>query len=284
MSKKNISFTIKERKIEAIRWGEGVGHPVIALHGWLDNAASFDVLGPKLQGFDIVALDLAGQGHSDWRGQLGGYPIWSDIAEILDIADQLGWSSFSLLGHSRGAMVSAILAGAFPERVRSLVLLDGLMTHTELEDRAPQQLANSISHVLKLQKRQRNYYDSFQDAVAARANGFVGVAEDDAAILASRGVLNDGVSWYWGSDPLVAAPSEFKLTPNQARAFLDAITCSNFVAIAKNGLLRDHDLSLEWLDNNPHVNRHYFEGGHHFHMTELSPSLLEFIQTGLNKG
>ena len=39
------------------RWGEGNTHKVIALHGWLDNAASFDFLAPYLHDFDLVCIE-----------------------------------------------------------------------------------------------------------------------------------------------------------------------------------------------------------------------------------
>ena len=41
--------------------------PVIALHGWLDNAASFLPLAARFEGFDLVALDLPG--HAEKTGR-----------------------------------------------------------------------------------------------------------------------------------------------------------------------------------------------------------------------
>jgi len=42
-------------------WGKPEGLPVLALHGWLDNAATFDHLAPFLPEFRLVSLDLPGQ-------------------------------------------------------------------------------------------------------------------------------------------------------------------------------------------------------------------------------
>ena len=51
------------------------GLPVIALHGWLDNANSFARLAPKLDGLRIIALDMAGHGHSGHRPPGAGYAM-----------------------------------------------------------------------------------------------------------------------------------------------------------------------------------------------------------------
>ncbi|MEZ5484862.1 MAG: hypothetical protein R3F01_06865, partial [Lysobacteraceae bacterium] len=56
-----------------LRWGRRGGKPLLALHGWLDNAASFVPMveamqaSGRLEDLDVVALDLAGHGYSAHR-------------------------------------------------------------------------------------------------------------------------------------------------------------------------------------------------------------------------
>ena len=62
-----IRLSLPHIELAAHLFGPEDGVPVIALHGWLDNANSFARLAPKLTGLRIVALDLAGHGHSAHR-------------------------------------------------------------------------------------------------------------------------------------------------------------------------------------------------------------------------
>ena len=56
--------------LAAKQWGPDDGFPVLAIHGWLDNASSFDVVAQDLSGagFRVVAVDMPGHGESSHRG------------------------------------------------------------------------------------------------------------------------------------------------------------------------------------------------------------------------
>ena len=124
--------------------GPDDGLPVLALHGWTDNAATFDRLAPLLPGLRIVALDLAGHGLSGRR--VGApYHFIDYVADVAAAAEALGWRQFTLLGHSLGAGVAALLAGTWPDRVRKLVLLEGLGPMTDLEAEAPARLREALA-------------------------------------------------------------------------------------------------------------------------------------------
>ena len=131
------SWTVNGLKLCGLCWGNPRQAPLLMLHGWLDNAASFRMLAPLLRDFYVVALDLTGHGRSDRRSDDASYQIWDDLPEILGIVQQLGWSRFDLLGHSRGAIIAGLLASAFPERIKQLILLDAISPQAvpEQEDR-----------------------------------------------------------------------------------------------------------------------------------------------------
>ena len=139
-----VRISLPHIELAAHLFGPPDGKPVIALHGWLDNAMSFSRLAPKLAGLRIVALDFAGHGHSAHRAEGASYLLWDYALDVLMVAEQLGWERFSLLGHSMGAIVSVLLAGALPERIERLALIDGLIPYTGEADKAPQKLGEAL--------------------------------------------------------------------------------------------------------------------------------------------
>ena len=58
------SFQVNDLTLASKEWGRSGYLPVIALHGWLDNAASFDRMLPFMENLHVIALDLAGHGRS----------------------------------------------------------------------------------------------------------------------------------------------------------------------------------------------------------------------------
>ena len=60
-----ITLKIPGFSIAGLTLGKPENPPILALHGWLDNANSFAPLAPYLQhNFYLIAVDLPGHGHS----------------------------------------------------------------------------------------------------------------------------------------------------------------------------------------------------------------------------
>ena len=102
------------------------GRPVMLVHGFTGAKEDFtDFLEPLAErGWHAVAPDLRGHGAGDHPGDEGSYSLAIMAADLLALADALGWGSFVLLGHSMGGMIAQQLLLAHPERVRALVLMD----------------------------------------------------------------------------------------------------------------------------------------------------------------
>lgn len=271
-------FEVGGLTLSAKRWGVEGGHPVLALHGWLDNAASFDFLAPLLPSCDIVCLDCAGHGRSGQRNFLGAYNIWQDVGELFAVADQLGWSTFSLIGHSRGAMISFLAAGTFPERITHLNLLEGGVPRMASANEAPELLAEAIRAVKAATNRPRQYYSNFARAVAVRTKGLFPLAEVDAQVLALHGVEETEQGFAWSYDPKLLAGSEVRFSSEQLLAFRERITASTLVVLAEGGMLLQEHGALELLNAKADWQVARLPGGHHHHMHEQAPAVAELIK------
>ncbi|MFG2730372.1 alpha/beta fold hydrolase [Streptomyces canus] len=96
-------------------------HRVIALHGWFGDRTSYAPLLDYADGerFTYVAVDQ--RGYGDAQHLQGDYTTAEVAGDVLATADQLGWDTFSLIGHSMGGKVAQHVLALAPERVRSLV-------------------------------------------------------------------------------------------------------------------------------------------------------------------
>lgn len=261
-----VRLSLPHLEVAAHLYGPDDGKPVIALHGWLDNAATFSRLAPRLKGLRIVALDLPGHGHSDHRPIGAGYNIWDYAHDVLQVAEQFGWQRFSLLGHSMGAIVSVLLAGALPERVERLALIDGVIPYTGEADSAPQKLGSALEALLAVNDKRKPVYASFDQAVEARLKGVGAVSREAAEMLAQRGLMPVPGGYTWRTDPRLMLPSAMRLTRAHALAFVSRVAGPTSLVLAEQGLMMQPEL-LELVESFPFDTRR-LAGGHHLHLDD----------------
>ncbi len=96
-------------------------HKVIAVHGWFADRSAFAPLLPDLDraAFQYALVDLRGYGEA--QDAAGAYTTTEGAADVLALADRLGWDRFSVIGHSMGGSVVQRVLAAAPARVRRLV-------------------------------------------------------------------------------------------------------------------------------------------------------------------
>ncbi|WP_439862186.1 alpha/beta fold hydrolase [Pseudomonas sp. MBLB4136] len=262
-----VRLRLPHIELAAHLYGPADGLPVIALHGWLDNAASFARLAPKLPGLRIVALDFAGHGHSDHRPAGASYAIWDYVQDVLEVAEQFGWQRFSLLGHSMGAIVSVLLAGALPERVERLALIDGLIPYTGEAEDAPQRLGEALKAQMALTGKRKPVYAEFSRAVEARMRGVGAVSREAAELLAQRGLMPVPGGYTWRTDSRLTLPSPLRLTRAHVMAFIQRLQCPVNLVLAEQGLLAAHPQLTELLGDRP-ITLSRLPGGHHLHLDD----------------
>lgn len=211
-------------RLAGLRGGAGAAN-VIALHGWLDNAASFVPLAAHLpETLDFVALDLPGHGRSAHLGPGAEYTTMTAINAVLDAADALGWERFALLGHSMGAGIASVIAAAAPQRVTRLVAIEALGALSERVERTAARMREAVAAARALPGKRLRVFTDLDAPVRARmqANG---LGEAAARLLVERGVRAVEGGYVWSTDPRLTLPTPTRLDEAQIDNVVANIAC-----------------------------------------------------------
>lgn len=264
------------RVIRGDYWRVEEGLPTIALHGYLDNANSFKVLAQHLPDHDLFAMDFAGHGYSDYRGASEVYHGLADIRDVLAVADHLGWPSFHIIGHSMGAEIGSQIAGLFPDRVRSLVCIDGFCS-THSEAMTLEHLAQSVTSSLKRTSALKVFPSL--SAMTERLAEVTGQEWDSASLIVARGHRAVEEGFTWRSDPRFKGAGPFELTALQLRELIQSIKAPTLVILA--------DLTNTWLQRSmdilipmepASILLTYLPAHHHLHMQGQSNEVASLVR------
>ena len=273
-----VGMTLAGGRLAALAWGEAHAPTWLALHGWLDNAATFSRLAPLLVerlGIRIVAIDFAGHGKSQPHPAGVDYAIWDYLHDVLDALDELELERASLLAHSMGAGVSCLLAAAFPERVSQLTLIDGLGTLSTPAEETPAQLRKGLLGHRRPPSSTPRYGD-IESAVTARSAGGVMPLDADTVrplvIRNSEPLAAGGVRLC--TDSRLRRPSLVRFTPEQVLATLAAIRAPLLLIEADQGVLVNREEGDQARAAIAQLTRYVLPGGHHLH---LDPSTVEAV-------
>ena len=112
----------------------GNGPPVLLWHGFPQTKEMWRPILPALSRHTVVTPDLRGYGASTVPPGPEHMTFRRMAADGLALMRHLGYETFHLIGHDRGARTAHRLALDAPEVVRSLVLMDILPTLYLLEN------------------------------------------------------------------------------------------------------------------------------------------------------
>jgi pimeloyl-ACP methyl ester carboxylesterase len=271
MSARERELRLPHVTLAAREWGEPGAMPVLALHGWLDNAASFDALAPLLRDAHVVALDLPGHGRSQHRPAGAWYHYVDYLGDVLAAADALQWDRFVVLGHSLGGAVASVLAAAAPERALQLWAIEAMGPMSTAPEKSLEVLRRAMVERGQVAGKSLRVFTDLERAVAARmqANGLSAPA---ARALVERGARAVEGGYAWSTDPRLTMTSAMRLTEEQILAYLAGIECPALLVMA--------DPSPPWMDREQMTRRFtqvrgleqvVLPGSHHLHLEDPQP-------------
>lgn len=252
-----LNLTVRGR-----RYLNGEIHKVLCLHGWLDNANSFQPLMPMLNHCETVAIDLPGHGHSDHTTD--PYTLANSAHYVLEVAEQLGWKDYHLLGHSMGGCIAPFAAVASPQSIKSLMFIDAAGPMTETAGQLPQRLERFHRELKKFQSHQSRVFEKKEHAVESRLKANK-MDATSAALIIERQLEKTDQGYRWRFDGKLRAASATYFTEEQVNAVLSAVTCPVQCILAKDGYLQEQRYKdrLKCIENLDLIT---LPGNHHLHM------------------
>lgn len=218
-------------------WGPPDAPTLFFLHGRMDSSATFQFVVDALKKpWHIVAPDWRGYGASTWLSA----PYWfhdyyADLDELL--ARFSGNEPARIVGHSMGANVAAMYAGARPERVAQLAMLDFLGLRPDPEGAAPVVLGSWLD-AMREQPKLRAYPD--HASLARRLMATNPRLDEGKAAFLSRAVsrVRPDAQVELACDPWHKIPSPQPYRAEDAKASWRKIRASVLMLIADRGYVQ----------------------------------------------
>jgi len=293
---KEISFTVPWGVIAAKAWGPDDGKPFLGLHGYLDNANTFDRLAPLLpENIHFIAIDFPGHGKSSHRWPGMPYTHFEFIADVKKVVSQLGWEKFSVIGHSLGAHVASLYAGAFPDEVEKLIAIDirppseVLLPKVISSDNPADVLAYYARQMSDNKTATPRIYKTVESAAERRQKTFLSytLRKEDALLLTSRATKKTSDGVIFSHDPLLRALAVPFIIPHWSLiSVLSKIQCAVLVLEATESKFfedfeqaRMEHLGVIYEHANPKMWKSV-KGDHHAHLEnpeQVALQIKEFL-------
>ena len=229
-----IRIELADRTLAARAWGERTRPPLIALHGWLDNAGSFDRIAPLLAAEHyVVALDLKGHGRSSHAAPGTWYHYVDYFDDLRATFDHFGWTRATWLGHSLGGTLASLFAALYPDCFDALLLIEALGPLTIAPEGTLEQLRRGLDERSAFAKRRPLRVFPDLDAAIAVRMAASGISEPAARALVERGVEAVDGGFVWSSDPRLTLASPQRYTEAQVLAMLSGIRAPTLLMLAE---------------------------------------------------
>ena len=222
-------------------WGNASAPPLLLVHGGLDHSRSWDHVARALRAnFHVIAPDLRGHGDSDWA-KGSSYSLADHVYDLACLVKSEALENVAVVGHSMGGMVSLTFAGAFPEKVSRLVVLDGVTNFPARRVKPIEaRIADWVGDLDKTAQRKSQHYASVADGADRMLGRNARLTREQAMHLATHALKADaGGGYSWKFDPYLRARAPYRLSLEDNIALWSRIACPTLLVAGSESFLPD---------------------------------------------
>jgi pimeloyl-ACP methyl ester carboxylesterase len=276
---KEIEFSLGSKKISALTNGNEEAPLLLCLHGWLDNAASFQPLMPYLADYHVIAIDWPGHGLSSHRSEDAHYHFIDWIYDLVRLFKSQQWSEVNIVAHSMGGMIASAFVAAFPEQVKSLSLIDSIGLLALSSEKTTTQLRQGMLSRLSRSDNNIRYHPSIASAVEARTL-VSDLTAGNAELIVNRGIEATEQGYKWRSDSRLRSTSPYRLTLPQAQQIITDVKLPTQLLYGNKGMDMVTVGLKEFRELFSSLEVHELVGGHHVHMEQpkqMAKLIIQFV-------
>ena len=250
--------------------------PILAVHGWLDNVASFLPLMVELPGLPWFAIDLVGHGRSEWRSSASYYFFSEYLCDLILLIEECFPQGVHLLGHSLGGAIVSMVAGIMPDKVKSLTMIDVLGPLTSPVETVAEQCRLAVHQYRNL--KEKRLYPSLEIMATARRKRH-NISPLSCQLLVEYGSLQVEQGYQWSFDPKLFHLSPMQMSQEQVLSVLDTVRMPTMMIKAIEGYNMQPEILEPRKAKIPQLEYIEIKGGHHVHMDDpqlVAECLLKF--------
>ncbi|XP_030372624.1 probable serine hydrolase [Scaptodrosophila lebanonensis] len=286
-----------------VPWGHIAGkwygpkhvRPILGMHGWQDNAGTFDTLAPLLPPhLSFLSIDCPGHGLSSWLPPGIIYHSIDYVLLIRRIMEEYNWDKVSIMGHSMSSINGFVFSALFPDKVDMFIGLDVLKPPIRSPRHIVTGLSERLENALKVERRNRigtepPAYEWDQLVERLHLGTDKSVSMEACKFLLQRNAkpsTHEPHKYYFSRDSRLKNSLFYTLSIDVPLEMASRITCPHLFIKAKQAPYYErkeyYDATLAALRKNSQFEYHEVDGTHHVHLNEPE-KVASIINSFINK-
>jgi pimeloyl-ACP methyl ester carboxylesterase len=239
------TFVSQRLRLHYVDWGNREAPSLLLLHGGRDHSRSWDWVAQELRrDWHVIAPDMRGHGDSAWS-QDGSYTTAAYIYDLAQLIHQQQLEPVTIIAHSLGGVVTLRYSGLYPEKVRKLVVIEGLGFPPRVTARRRAMTVQELWHGWiderrRLSARLPRRYASIEDALQRMRTENAHLSAEQARHLTLHGVSrNEDGTYSWKFDNYVRSGPPVDISEEDLHALWGLIACPVMFCWGKDSWAHD---------------------------------------------